>query len=412
MKTAETLQNIFYFGLFFVYLPILPIDLETQPFIALVPVLIYLIHKIINEKTYKISEPAAFVLSLTFILVARLLLDIVSTSKFAGLIWLIKYLVGPCAFIYASQLTKPPPYKMLVYVMAANILLLSLLSIEPFASYINQIMNLIYMRYSTGDKFRGVSLFSPEPSYTVNYILLFILFGFFYAKNNKIKYSLLVVGALLLLSNRSMTAYAYLTAALAWFLVKSGTKFRLIALGSIFSVSGLVTNSERISLMIDAAKNIDLENIVLAISIIEPSGSTRVLVNTLALAGGLISLAGNGLGSFGDYWISTVQKIGWEFYFDHEVIGRYYSDGLLMPPQSFLSSLVFDTGIAGLIWFMAFTFWYFKKISKSNLSSSHLYFIAVVFSVSFIFQGQISNPIPWAIMGMALSKVSVINSRN
>jgi hypothetical protein len=405
MRVLPPWHGLFFIGLFFVYLPLVPIDQETQPFLALLPVVAYFMLALVRGNPRKVPISVLYVFALVLLIMFRLVLDATDGIGPAAIVWAIKYLVGPFAFIYATQVNARPSDTVLVSILMANFMLLMLLSVGPTAAVAQPLMDVFFGRYSGGDQFRGISLFSPEPSYAVNYIMLFFLFGFFYVDNERVKWLLLGIGLILLLFNRSLTAFAYCGAAAAWMFFKTKRSFRLLSLAFLAILVVGILNSERYALMATAAQQIDFSNIVLAASILEPSGTTRILINVLATLGGLSSIVGNGLGSFSVLWSDIVQKFGWLFYFDHEVIGRYYSEGIPLPPNSYLSSLIFDTGILGLLWFLVFSIWYFRSLARSGRSGAHIYFIAVFWFVNFIFQGQVSNPIPWAVMGLALSRV-------
>lgn len=405
MRVLTPWHALFFLGLFFVYLPLVPIDQETQPFLALLPVIAYFLLAAVRGNAREVPVAVLYVLVLMLIIVFRLVLDAVNGLGAVGIVWAIKYLVGPVAFVYAVQLDKRPSDTLLVSILMANLLLLMLLTLGPTAAVMQPLMDMFFGRYSGGDQFRGISLFSPEPSYAVNYIMLFFLFGFFYVDNRKVRWMLVGIGLTLLLFNRSLTAFAYCAAALVWMFCKSKRSFRLLSLVFLALLVVGIVNSERYALMADAAQHIDFSNAIVAASILEPSGTTRILINVLATLGGLSSIIGNGLGSFSIVWSDIVREFGWLFYFDHEVIGRYYTEGVPLPPNSFLSSLIFDTGIPGFIWFLTFSIWYFKSLARAGRQGAHIYFIAIFWFVNFMFQGQVSNPIPWAVMGMALSRV-------
>jgi len=404
MRVITPWHGLFFLGLFFVYVPLVPIDQETQPFLALLPVIAYFLLAAVRGNFRQVPVSVLYVFALVLLITCRLALDATTGLTPSGIVWAIKYLVGPFAFVYASQLDERPSDTLLLFVLALNVVLLALL-LGPTAALMQPLMDAFFGRYSGGDQVRGVSLLSPEPSYAVNYIMLFFLFGLFYVDNKKTRYLLLGLGLILLVFNRSLTAFAYCGAALVWMFYKTKRNVRLLSLLSLGLLAFAISHSERYALMASAAEKVDFSNLVLAASILEPSGTTRILINVLATLGGLSSVIGNGLGSFGTVWSDIVREFGWLFYFDHEVIGRYYTEGIPLPPNSYLSSLIFDTGIPGFLWFLTFSVWYFKSLARVGRSPAHIYFIAVFWFVNFIFQGQVSNPIPWAIMGLALSRV-------
>ena len=405
MRVLTPWHGLFFLGLFFVYVPLVPIDQETQPFLALLPVIAYFLLAAVRGDFRQVPVSVLYVFTLVVLIACRLALDATIALTPASIVWAIKYLVGPFAFIYASQLEKRPSDALLLSVLALNVVLLGLLSLGPTAAIMQPLMDAFFGRYSGGDQVRGVSLLSPEPSYAVNYIMLFFLFGLFYVEDRKRKLLLIGLGLILLIFNRSLTAFAYCGAALVWMFYKTKRSVRLMSLLFFVLLAFAITHSERYALMASAAEKVDFSNLVLAASILEPSGTTRILINVLATLGGLSSIIGNGLGSFSVVWSDIVREFGWLFYFDHEVIGRYYTEGIPLPPNSYLSSLIFDTGIPGFLWFVAFSVWYFRSLVRAGRSAAHIYFIVVFWFVNFMFQGQVSNPIPWAIMGLALSRV-------
>lgn len=405
MRVLTPWHGLFFLGLFFVYVPLVPIDQETQPFLALLPVIAYCLLAAVRGNFRQVPVSVLYVFVLVMLIMCRLALDAASAFSPAGVVWAVKYLVGPFAFVYASQLDKRPSDRLLMAVLMLNLVLLVLLSLGPTAAIMQPLMDAFFGRYSGGDQVRGISLFSPEPSYAVNYIMLFFLFGLFYVDDQKRRWLLIGLGLVLLVFNRSLTAFAYCGAALVWMFYKTKRSVRLLSLLFLGLLAVAITHSERYALMAAAAENVDFSNLVLAVSILEPSGTTRILINVLATLGGVSSIIGNGLGSFSMVWSDIVREFGWLFYFDHEVIGRYYTEGIPLPPNSYLSSLIFDTGIPGFLWFTAFSIWYFRSLARAGRSAAHIYFIAVFWFVNFMFQGQVSNPIPWAIMGLAISRV-------
>jgi hypothetical protein len=167
--------------------------------------------------------------------------------------------------------------------------------------------------------------------------------------------------------------------------------------------------SGRLSNLLNAVVSLFLKDfdIIYFLFKAEPSGSTRVILNYLALSVPFsISSLGLGLGGFQMYWIDIATTMGVPI-FDHEVL-----DHITRPvSQTYFTHLASSLGIFSFIYF-GIVFSKNTKVKNECSLTKRIYFFSLSIILIFtFFQLQITNPILWVIIATLKQSRNLITAK-
>ena len=378
------------------YFNCLNLGFETFPILTV----FILFYKIVgsfyhNNKVIKYRDEKVLFIFILFIIAYFFIFFIF--LGFSNFFQLVKYLIGPLCYVFFDDFLDDVDYKIVRNVIYL-IFILTLLSIVSFKPLII-LLNFFIPRNSFGYGIRGISVLTPEPSYYAFFAILFYVFVEYIVMQKKCSKKqaviLHIVNSCLCLI--SLSFLCFLILIIFW-----GNKFyhhnkflfiMLIGIGIfgiIFYFSNITNN--RIGQVFNSffrlfSKDIDIFTFLFYV---EPSGSTRIIVNFLAIMNVFQHPFGTGLGTFNNHYKNTAQifnvPIG-----SHEVLQR--NADKICYAQTYFCNIFNDIGIFAII-FIVFL------MTNNNKFLSIRFKRLVVIYILFMtfFQCQITNPIYWIII--------------
>lgn len=247
------------------------------------------------------------------------------------------------------------------------------------------------------------SFFSSEPSYAaLNAGFLYVLHGLTTARSVKLRTVVSLCFVAVVLSTKSVTGWALAVTAL---LTSFELRWRSIG-GIVFvaaAASAMLENGGRVSQVIAALRFITDVDSLAALSLIEPSGAWRLLVNLASLS--LVSLYPFGTGKLllGSYLNSL--PVGLQ-----EAITSNPTYALVpdVSPQAILASFSMFCGVAGLLVVAAIMrrsvvglLRVIKNKSLDLIPRQTSAFALVYIIIGAFWQSALTAPGWWAVCGMA-----------
>jgi hypothetical protein len=362
-----------------VFISLLPINIETQPIVACLLILIRYRDILVESITGDLASRLMAVLSLTIILYACFGFYFYGVDS---IMHLIKLMI-PILFYLAIKGISFNISKFAIYSMVFVHLVILFLIMVGYAGA----LKIVFSRYAYaagGELGSGISFLSQEPGYAGMYIFAIIVSiwcGSFLAN----KRALCLFFILLLILTKSVFSFIFAILAVYMIFGKRSLYVFGVSLPVLFLV--LLPDDGRVMLLFNALQHIDMNNFLISIVSIEPSGTTRLLKNIPSAYYGLLSIWGYGLGSFSDEFSKIVQSIE---LFKHQAIlsDVYYGMSAKISPDSFLSLLIFEMGWVSFLYIFAIII-----TLKSCRYNKEIFYVAICTAVLFSLQSQISNPI-------------------
>ena len=400
----QRIDELFIIGVILMYIPILPIDVETQPLLCLLAVTIgtYYVH--LNK--YVVKPSSIIALLLVFIILGGLVHSI-GISSFA-IVESAKYLVGPIIYILMRDNLK---YYQLATLKNTTIVLLIIailtaFNFGPISKLLANAISHIIERSTIGgiDGMRGISLISNEPSYAAGQLIFLLLITDFFRINNDLNNSSIktikyIKFAIIIMIVLTKSALGILFLA-AYTLPLAMTKFNARHALLIIASSVVLTIAEnlkpsRISQVFTALSEVDLNNLLLSLSILEPSGTTRIFLNISAFSALIFNPIGFGIGSFQNNWYNLLDKLGMYFLANHEVLGNAYTNQLGTNASTYLANITHDLGVVPFILIISLLI---HPLFRPTAHRTLRWQIVLSILIMFFFQSQITNPVPWALL--------------
>ncbi|MCS6153489.1 hypothetical protein ACROAH_06255 [Shewanella oncorhynchi] len=260
-------------------------------------------------------------------------------------------------------------------------------------------------RTSFGSK---AAILSPEPSYYAFFAMLSLSFiDFLTNKSTNLRF--VFISKVIIFSSCLLTgsALVYLVVFL-YFLCHAFYLYKEHFLKSLFIASPFVIlilfflfrdENSRFSQVIQLVfllfeGDVDLYNLAFKA---ETSGSSRVLLNYIAFATPFsLDFFGTGLGGFKYNWTVVANLLSIPIQ-DHEVLGGMG----LFSAQTYLANLVADIGVFAFLLILLIFSNNRKVMSNDSVNlKSNLLFIKSSLIICFVFQCQITNPVPWVLLGL------------
>ncbi|KOR31927.1 hypothetical protein TI05_10485 [Achromatium sp. WMS3] len=394
--TRKEIITIFLLSIFTIHISFIPIAAETQP---ILPLGISLVVLFFLNKFYVQNRVSKDILY-SWLLVAILSIYFI-IGKFGfgdgSIITYIKYIIGPLIYIAIRKSILNINYKYIIGIVGAFFTLYLLLQFDIFQNIHALLISRSYNTFEIG----RMSLLTPEPSYFAHFLILILIYIDLSYKNKIIslkKYNLLrIIMLFIALNVKSDLVFCIV---LLYFLsyypsLKLNKKIFLLFIIGIILVAIINLDFGRLSLILNTIWLLVVGNISLVdvFFIYETSGSTRIIVNYLALANIFDNPMGSGLGSF----LETLQNAGTVFGNDltsHEVLKSKTTD----EAQTYFVNLVNDIGVFAFL-MLLIVFSNNKKASTGN-EQRIKYFIWLSLIVLLLFQCQVSNPIPWILIAI------------
>lgn len=405
------LHRFLFVSLFLIFIPLIPIGIETQPTLALFTSII-LIAGFSNPKEL-LKLDVFFVCLLSVILTIYATWQFFFKFDYKALIEFLKYLIGPIIF-FAIRTSKFSVSFPLLKKVVIGLAIVAGISLFLPGIYVF-IFRYLIPRFvdNVGSDARGIVILTPEPSYfAVFQIILLItiekaLSQLNYEQSEEVDYNkkqllyLKYVVIFISLLTKSAVVILYVLIFLIPELKRLSFKKLFIWLLIIIPLISIVVyfffSENRLFDVISLVYKLVSEDEFDWMNFLfnqESSGGTRIIVNFLAIASLFINPFGSGLGSFSsmigfysEYFNMDLSK--------HEVLG---GDLGKIYPQTYFANLCNDIGIFSLV--------LFPILLINNASDSRNFVLKrnLCLVIMILFQSQITNPAFWYLI--AVSKIN------
>ena len=393
MKISKTvLFNIFYVSLFFQSLRIIPLNIETQP---VLPFLFGVIWFFLFFD-FKFSKGSIYAVVLIIILT---IYSVVGYFTYGANVFFefIKYFIPPFLFIvFRKQWSR---------LSIISLYFISLLyGLYFFSSIIFGVDFINSFSFFGVRSVHRFTYFNVEPSYFAYPLALFLL-------------GLEVIGAtksdqsgsiqslrlfILFISIFTFSIYVYMV-LIFYFIAKVNIKkdfLILLVFAAFIPFIYFVIPIENTGRVVSFIHGVylllsDQVSIFDFIYQIEPSGSTRLILNFMAFSVPLtMSVFGIGFLGFSQNWLLIAGNLGVNVS-RHEVLSAISSP----VPQTYFTNFVSAVGIFSIVYFFIFLSGLNKiRIKKDIRHKSIKRFVILFFIFATFFQSQVSNPIFWIAM--------------
>ena len=381
--------TVCYLGALSVFIPLLPVNIETQPVLFIAGAVLCFWH---NSQRSK--QLLLFVTAFLCMVTCSAIYNFGFYGSSAIIDW-TKFSLPVIFFYLANKVT--PPHRAVQYAVAFLHIVLLILFLSGKAT----ILESIFGRYlADPNATRGFSFLAYEPSYAATYLYtLSVCANRTYINQNLSKriWFPQTVFIVCLLATKSLLGLIFIVILLYEFFdfsLRKLVKFVPVSF-LLFSAFAYFNSNEnsRFNEFFIAISTLDSQDLVVALSIAEPSGTTRLIGNWFAIAYGLESVTGFGTGSFGTTWgIINLQKNN-TLVLDHLLLGQFIADGN-STPQAWSGGISFEFGLAGLVFATFFFYLIVSRVrSEGAVREKAIRVILMYCGVVFFLQSQISNPI-------------------
>lgn len=378
----------------FLYFPRFLQGVETQPLLATAVALLGLL--LGRER-----RAALGFVGLAWATLCWIVIKIALDDTFGNALGLIQILIGPLMLFGTLALKAPPPSRKLMAGVTIYFGLSAAFEIVASGAY-GALASALLSRASVADGHRGVSLFTPEPTYAVISVMYFLMLAWWSGKHWGFRYRWVEpVLALCLLSTGS-TYVGLLVLALAYVrwprLMVLGTAAVVAAVPLVGFVALDNDESIRAVVAISRLLSSDFSDFLPSISVIDSSMGSRLTTNVASFLTPLYSPLGLGLEC------AAVPKAfdaaGFDFAFSNAVLSAVMDEGCLKP-QSYAATVTLGLGALALVFLILLVAMssYARGRARRALWVSPLALAIVMLVV----QGQLTNPIPWMLIFLAFS---------
>lgn len=373
--SIEKISALLVISIFFINLKLLPIDAEFQPILTLLLSLLIIV-SIFDKQRF--SKELLYKALYVFLFIVVLLLYFILSPSTSSLISMFKYLLGP--FVYLTLVVSGVRFEINKFRIVFSIVTIYYLLwlIGPLSEF-NQ--------YLFG---RGGGLpdapFVREPSYFF-YIIGFAAMLFerilFSNRPNLHAREIFLVRVLIIfmaLFTGSLLNYLFV---IVYFVYLLRLKYLLLGLIiiSLFIVFYSFNLDGRVGILL---KLISFELAFSDFLFVEPSGSTRLVLNYVAFSNMVENPFGSGLGSFKYSYQNFMQNN--PVFYKHEVLGSLD----VRTPQTYVASVFHDFGVFGFI-FLLFLFRFDFKVQVNR----YKLFLLTLLAIMVFFQSPLTNPVFW-----------------
>ena len=418
MTSVSFIINCLFINTIFIYFKIIPIDIETQPFVAFSLASIFFATRFIDSR--EVHRDEMYVIALIVILFLYLLTGLSGVVGVGAISEFVKFSLGPFFYLAIRNYTdniKIFSLKFIAFIFLTYILLSFIFGV----AFINQ------LPVVTARAVDRWTFYSAEPSYFAPILCVLLIFCDKLKNSNgeqaSVTHELLLLKLFFVFCGiLTASAYVYLVIliySIINFVAKKSFLYFITAICILLTVlipslvyvlyfadlEGLQPG--RLTNLLRAISNLvtNKSDIMSFIFKAEPSGTTRIILNYLAFSVPLtISPLGLGFGGFQLYWLDIARTLNVPIY-DHEVL----SQSIKPVSQTYFSNLSSSIGLFSLIYFGIV---FIGNIRTKNIcpESRKIYFfsLSMIFIFTF-FQLQVTNPILWLLIA-TLKKPRLIQS--
>lgn len=390
-------SNLVYISTLLIYFRFIPIDVETFPLLVIIVLLLGLSIMLIEAKP--LYSNGITTLSLfSFVILSYGIIGFIYSPSSA--LEMIKYLIGP--FILMTLLHFNADFN--PKIILASILIVFFLTIAVMLHFgpVISFLKLFIARNQFNFGFRGISAITAEPSYFAPFIMLFIVLLLDLKSNSLIEKRKFLVYMLMVsvMGLLTLSAYSLLVLLFFWlFYLWNTNKFIVIVFVGLVLIIFLfpeILPENRVTQIIQFIKQLfSGDNFLNVLLFYDPSGSTRLILNAIGIINIFIHPFGTGYNSFGSNIVSNSSILNIDVN-SHEVISAMNYDRAYA--QTYYANIANDIGLFSLL--MVYLF--FSNGIKNNPIFKNTVF--VFFILFFMFQIQITNPVPWIILYICVKK--------
>lgn len=329
-----------------------------------------------------------------------------SLTRSAGL---IQILIGPFILFGALAQNAEPPSRRMLAGVATYFAAAAAIEILIPSVYGTVASNLL-SRTSIADGHRGVSLFTPEPTYAAITVMYFLMLAWWSGKRWGFQHRWIEPLLALCLLATGSTYVGLLLLALAFV---RWPRFILLAIGAgiasvpLFEFIAL-DNDESIRAVVAVSRLMatDFSDFLPSISIVDSSLGSRLATNIASILTPIYSPLGLGLDC--SAVTSAFNAAGFDFAFNNPVLKGVIDDGCLKP-QSYMATIALGLGaISGV--FIILLYFFSQYALGRRKRPLWLPPIAVAATI-LIVQGQLTSPIPWLLVFMSMYSHSGIDKK-
>jgi hypothetical protein len=316
-------------------------------------------------------------------------------------IGLIQILIGPLILFGALGLRAPPPSRRVMAGITIFFVLCAAFEIlAPGAYY--ALASTLLSRASVADGHRGISLLTPEPTYAAISVIYFLMLAWWSGKHWGFRFRWIEPVLAFCLIATGSTYVGLLLFVLAC--VRWPRRMVLVTTATVIVVPligvGALSNDDSIRAVVAVSRllSTDFSDFLPAISIADSSLGSRLATNTASFLTLLHSPLGLGLGC--EAVPKALEAAGFDFAFDNAVLIHLLEDGCVKP-QSYAATVGIGLGALSLV---------FLPLLIALIRSAHgavrrpLWASPLVLAgVMLVVQGQLSSPIPWILIFLALT---------
>lgn len=390
------MRSFIYIAPLFLYFPRFLPGVETQPLLMTGVALLGLL---LGRNFRAALGFAGLALAMLFWIVIKIAID----GALENALGLIQILIGPLTLFGALALKASPPSRKLIAGVAIYFLLSAAFEIFASGAY-EAIATALLSRASVYDGHRGISLFTPEPTYATISVMYFLMLAWWSGKHWGFRYRWIEPVLALCLILTGSTYVGLLLLALACVRWPRQMILGIIAAVVVVPSVGHIAldNDESIRAVVAISRllSVEFRDFLPSISVIDSSLGSRLITNTASFLTPLYSPLGLGLSC--SAVPNAFEAAGFDFAFSNTVLNAVIDDGCLKP-QSYLASVALGLGTLSLVFVPLLAGLTIRVHGRKRymLWSPPL----VLAIVMLVVQGQLSNPIPWMLIYFALSGV-------
>lgn len=388
------MTSFLYLAPLFLYFPRFMPGVETQPLLATGAALLGLL--LGRER-----RAALGFAGLAWAMLCWIAVKILMEGALGNALGLVQILIGPLSLFGALALKAPPPPRRLMAGVAVYFLLCTTFEVIAPGFY-KSVASVLLSRASVADGHRGVSLFTPEPTYASISVMYFLMLAWWSGKHWGFRHRWVEPVLALCLVATGSTYVGLMLLALAFARWPRLMLVSTVAAAAAIPLVGFVAldndDSIRAVVAISRLLSSDFSDFLPSISVVDSSLGSRLTTNAASFLTPLHSPLGLGLDC--KSVPAAFDAAGYDFAFRNTVLSAVMDDGCLKP-QSYAASVALGLGALSLVFLVLLVV--FSRHARGRHPGPIWTAPLALAIVMLIVQGQLTNPIPWMLIFLALS---------
>lgn len=403
---SKIIYNIAFFSIIFMYIRIIPVNIETQPVFVVILIPIFIA---INKMKVSIKSEDRFLivyLIITFIyFIVASLLGVEST-----IIHYFKLILGPLAYLLILKNVDLLEIRTLksMTILLFIISFIYFFHIPIIYDFINSIINLLLNRYTANYiGARGMSILTPEPSYFVYFAMLLLYsFDFIESKLNlkeNIVYKVLIYVMCIITKSALVYMFILIYLTLKYLYCNNNMKInniiKILIMGITIALFIIICtklfnidlSNNRLQQIINSSH---YDNIFETLFYSDESSGFRFIINTIYILSIFVKPFGYGLGGMETQW-SNVARLFNIDYARNGIFVYTYNDYTSLPAQAYIPNVIGSIGIFSILIII-----FIYKNNVLNNSKLRKSILIVISLFMWILQSNMFNPVFWILIGI------------